>query len=430
MTDRGTENLGTLQVENQRLRRAVEELSILNDLARAISASLDPGEIMGTVVRRSLRAVQAEQGVITLVEQKGECPAKTLIRERVSSSDHQKFHLHQALLGWMQLNKKPLMMNSPRVDERFRGVSWDETVRSLLCVPMMVKSELRGVLTVYNKKGDQTFSDDDLRLLSIISTHSAQILENARLNESQKQFLKMQQEVQLAARIQRDLLPHALPPIPGYEISGSNIPAEVVGGDHFDVLPAGGGLWAICLGDVSGKGLPASLLMANLQATLRSQVLTGLSPASCVENVNKLLYLSTSEEKFATLFYSLLDVEHHRLAFCNAGQNFPLLCAADGEVRTLETGGPAVAMLEGFPFEEETVPINPGDLLVICSDGIPEAMDPGGRQFGNDRLLETIRGSRGASASAVLDAVVEQTKVFVGTQPQSDDMTIIVLKRL
>ena len=136
--------------EVKRLRRAVEELSILNDIARAISASLNAEEIMQTLIRKSIRAVNAEQGVITLVEEEQKS-MKTLIRTMVSSAGAPAFHMHQALIGWMHLNKKPLSVDDPGNDARFRGVQWDNNIKTLLCVPLIVKSELRGVLTVYNK---------------------------------------------------------------------------------------------------------------------------------------------------------------------------------------------------------------------------------------------------------------------------------------
>lgn len=253
----------TLQQENNRLKRAVEELSVLNDLARAIGVSFNSQEIMQTIIRRSLKAIGAEQGVITLVDREEDQPMVTLVRTMVSSTDRQQFHFHQSLLGWMQLNKKPLLINDPSTDERFRGVRLDENVHSLLCVPMIVKSALTGVLTVYNKRDGKKFSDDDQRLLAIIAAQSAQIVDNARLHEEQQAFIKMQEEVALAAKIQSELLPREFPTVAGYEIVARNIPAQVVGGDYFDFVPMENSQWSICLGDVSGKGLPASLLMAN-----------------------------------------------------------------------------------------------------------------------------------------------------------------------
>ncbi|MEK9139053.1 MAG: GAF domain-containing protein, partial [Bacteroidota bacterium] len=284
-----TIQLQSLIDENRRLRHAIEELSILNELARAVGASLDPQEIISTIVRKSLRAVSAEQGVIHLVDPRGSDPMKTLVREMATSHEHEQLRLNQTLIGWMYLNKKPLLMNSPRDDPRFSGMRWDDSVQSLLCVPLMVKSELKGVLTAYNKKEGKQFTDGDQRLLAIIAAQSAQVIENARLNEREKQLLKMQEELRLAAKIQVELLPKSVPVVKGYDIAGKTIPAQSVGGDYFDFIIIDEHRLAVCLGDVSGKGLPASLLMSNVQATLRSHALMGLTAQECTVRSNRLL---------------------------------------------------------------------------------------------------------------------------------------------
>lgn len=414
--------------ENRRLRHAVEELSILNDLARAIGASLDPQEIMNTIIRRSLRAINAEQGVITLVDLAND-PMKTLVRAMVSSTGHEEFHLTQSLLGWMHLNKKPLLINSPRTDERFRGVKWDDSITSLLCVPMMIKSELKGVITVYNKKGGAGFSDNEQRLLSIIAAQSAQVVENARLNERERQLLKMQEELKLASKIQSDLLPKAAPEIPGYEIAGKSIPAHVVGGDYFDFIPMNDRRLAICVGDVAGKGLPASLLMANTQATVRGQTLVNASARECMERSNKLLFHSTSPEKFVTMFYSILDVSSHQLSYTNAGHESPYLLSTTAALYRLAVGGVPLSTLEQFPFEEETIRMRPDDVLVICSDGVPEAMDLNQVQFGEERLSNLLNKLRNVSAAGVIDGIVAAVREHAGAAPQADDITVVVVRR-
>ncbi|MBI5471690.1 MAG: SpoIIE family protein phosphatase [Ignavibacteriae bacterium] len=415
--------------ENRRLRKAIEELSVINELARAISVSLDPHEIMQTIIRRSLRALQAEQGVITLVEQQSADPMKTLVRSMASSSEREEFHLTQALLGWMHLNKKPLLINSPKTDERFRGVTWDESITSLLCVPMMLKSELKGVITIYNKKGREGFTEDEQRLLAIIAAQSAQVVENARLHERERQLIHMQEEVRLASKIQNDLLPKSAPAIDGYEIAGRSIPAQVVGGDYFDFIPINELRLAICLGDVSGKGLPASLLMANTQATLRGQTLINPTARECMERSNKLLFDSTGPEKFVTMFFSILDVSSHQLNYCNAGHDIPYLLSNSGALMRLNVGGIPLSMMEQFPFEEETIAMQPGDLLVICSDGIAEAMNVNQEQFGEERLSILLDKLRASSAVDVIDGIVSAVRAHAGAAPQADDMTVVVVRR-
>jgi phosphoserine phosphatase RsbU/P len=424
-----TSRLQSLEEENLRLRRAVEELSILNDLARAISASLNSEEIMQSIIRRSLRAMDAEQGVITLVDERANNPMKTLVRAAVTSSAHEQFHLTQALLGWMHLNKKPLLLNTPRTDERFRGINWDASIETLLCVPMMTKSELKGVLTVYNKKRGKTFSEEDQRLLAIIAAQSAQVVENARLNEREKQLLKMQEEVRLAARIQAELLPKTFPQIVGYDIAGKSIPAQLVGGDYFDFIPIDEHRLAICLGDVSGKGLPASLLMANTQATLRGQAFFNLSPKECIRHSNKLLNQSISTDKFVTLFYGILDCSRHELTFTNAGQDHPYLLSRNEQTRRLHTGGTPLGMLEEFPFEEEAIVLRAGDVIVMSSDGITEAINANQEQFGGDRLEAVINEHWQLPAADLIESILEAVTRHVGKTPQLDDMTLVVVKR-
>lgn len=420
--------LQTLKEENLRLRRAVEELSILNDLARVIGGSMNSQEIMQTIIHRSLRAVNAEQGVITLVDHAANQPMKTLVRSMVSSSDHSKFHLTESMLGWMHLNKKPLMINDPATDDRFRGIPWDPAIRNAASVPMTVKSTLIGVITVYNKKENKRFTDDDQRLLAIIATQSAQVVENARLYEKEKELVTIQKEMKLAAQIQEELLPTSPPQFAHYQLAGKSIPAQSVGGDYFDFIPVDDKKLAICLGDVSGKGLPAAMLMANLQATLRGQTLVANSPKQCIERSNKLLLQSTSDEKYATLFYGILDTETNNFSYTNAGHNPPLVISKDGSVRLLRTGGIMVAMMDNFPFEEETLELKPGDTLVLYSDGITEAINDKEDEFGEGRLTELLKKSAQRPAEEMIASVVEAVNKHAGNMPQADDMTMVILK--
>jgi sigma-B regulation protein RsbU (phosphoserine phosphatase) len=419
----------SLEEENKRLKRAVEELSVLNDLARAIGASLNTQEIIQTIVRRSLRASNAEQGVITLVEEQDDQSMKTLVRTMVSSREQGHFHFSQALLGWMHLNKKPLVINDPKTDERFRGIPWDDSIRSLIAVPMVVKSELRGVLAVYNKKDGKPFSEDDQRLLAIIAGQSGQVVENARLYEKEKALVKMQEELKFAARIQNELLPKSSPVIPGYEIAGRTIPAQEVGGDYYDFIPIDEHRMAFCLGDVTGKGLPASLLMANLQATLRGQTLTTGSPKTCLERSNQLLYQSTSPEKFATLFYAILDSQNHQIHYSNAGQDNPYLSSTQSGIKRLKVGGIPLGMLPDFVFEQESVPLEKDCLLVVYSDGVTEAMNAEEDMFGDDRIAAVLDQHKHAPASEIIDRLVSAVKNHAAGHPQSDDITVVVVRR-
>jgi sigma-B regulation protein RsbU (phosphoserine phosphatase) len=418
------------QEEIARLRRAVEELSVLNELARSIGASLDSQQVMQTIIQRSLHAINADQGVITLVDKGPDIETTTLVRTQVSTSQLPQFHLDQTLVGWMYLNKRPLLLNDPRQDERFRGTRFDDSIRCLLCVPMMVKSELIGILTVYNRKIGGGFTEGDQRLLGIIAAQSAQVVENARLSEEERVLLKMKAELRLAAQIQLDLLPKDCPKLSGYDIAAKTIPAEQVGGDYFDFVCSQQDRLVLCLGDVSGKGLPAALLMANLQATLRGQAMLTPVPRECLLRANRLLFNSTSPEKFATLFYAVLNPESGSFCYSNAGHERPVLLKKNQEVRFLGTGGLPLGMLEDWAYEDECEQLCPGEMLVIYSDGIGETVGANGEQFGAEGAVNVIKASAHLSARELVETMLSAVRRHAANPTQSDDMTLVVVKRL
>lgn len=424
-----TSSQPVLQEENARLQRAVHELSVLNDLALAIGGLKNSNDIMQTIIHRSLKAVGAEQGVITLVEEEEGLAMRTLVRTMERKHRDTRFHLDQQLLGWMHLHKQALSLESPSTDERFRDVHWDPAIHSLLCVPLMVKSLLRGILTVYNKTGEVRFSSEDQRLLAIIAAQSSQILENARLLESEKTLQRMQEDLRVAARIQQNLLPQCPPDVPNYEIGGTTLPAQEVGGDYFDYFPISDSRFGLALGDVSGKGLPASLLMANVQATLRGQALWAESAAECISRANRQLYLSTESDRFVTLFFAVLDVREHRITYCNAGQEPPLLMGADGSFQRLTMGGPLLGVCETARYEEATLSLQPNDILLAYSDGFSEAVGPEGNMFGEQGILAVLQSHRAVEVPDVVAALLHSTATHSGTAPQNDDRTVLAVRR-
>lgn len=430
LRDTDSVKVQVLERENQRLRRSVQELSMLNDLAREIGASRESNEVMQKIIRKALKSVQAEQGVITLVEDREGDPMTTLVRTAGSSVKRDPFHLNDSLLGWMQQYKIPLVLNNPADDTRFKGARWDASIRSMLCVPLLVRSRLTGLLTVYNKRSGNGFTDDDERLLAIIAAQSAQIVENARLYEEEKTLVTMREELRLAYEIQMTLLPKAPPEIPGYELAGKSIPAQTVGGDYFDFIPTHDNNLALCVADVSGKGLPASLLMANVQATLRGQTPWSSSVQACLERSNKLLCESIRRGTFVTLFYGILNPQEHQFLYANAGHNRPLLLRNGKEPTELSSGGLVLGVLPSYSYTETSVDLHPSDVLLLYSDGITEAMNSAREQFGEDRLAALLETHGHLSAQALIDQIVLAVQQHSGNAPQTDDMTLLAVRRL
>lgn len=429
MSDLNNPRQAALERENQQLRRAVEELSVLNELSIAISSSRGTEEVIQTIIRRSIKAVGAEQGVITMVGDDVSDPTKTLVRTMASSGDREAYSPDQNLLGWMYINRKPLVVNDPRSDSRFQGVKWSDSVRSLVSVPMQVHSRLIGILTLYNKKRGGEFSVEDQRLLSILAGQSAQVVETARLYEEEKKLATVQQELNLAYEIQTNLLPAKAPEINGYDLAGISVPAQSVGGDYFDYIQIDDYHWGLALGDVSGKGMPAALLMSNAQATLRGQCSFGLSVHETVERSNALLSGSIRRGSFLTLFFGVLDVVSGGFKFTNAGHNKPYVRRADGTLEMLTIGGLVVGFVPTQKYAEDYIALNPGDTLFIFSDGIPEAMNENHDQYGEERLEALLKDMGDVSAQTYVDRIKEDVKSHTGSAPPNDDITMLVVQR-
>ena len=422
----------SLYKENLHLRQAVEELSILNDISTSISSTQPVEQVVDLIVKKCVKHLNVEQGALMLLDEKDkEKPLHTMIREQQSSLDLLPYRFDAQLTGWMLKNKAPLLVNNLKEDERFKELVDKTTpIESFLSVPLRVKNKMRGILTVFNKRSNEKFSSNDQKLSSIIASQSSQIIENARLLEEERNLRVMQEEMRVAKQTQINLLPKDFPDISGYQIAARMIPAREVGGDSYDLIQIDDKHFAFCLGDVSGKGMPAAMLMSNLQATLRSFTITGNLCKDIISNSNDLLYNSSEPSKFATLFYGILNPASNEIVFCNAGHNDPFLFSFDGNVKELKTGGLLLGGFPGSEYEEEKISINRNDLIVIFSDGISEAMNENEEEYGEERLKDFILNHRDEVPDKIIENILSNVKMFVGEAPQSDDITLLVIKRI
>jgi len=423
--------LSLLQKENQSLKRSVEELSIINEIATAINSALSLDNILESITQKCRKHLKVEQvAVMLLDEKKEEKPFQTMIRGWDEATGVIPLRLDTQLTGWMLKNRTPLLINDFQNDKRFHLVSNEtEFIRSLLSVPLLCKSKMIGLISVFNKTIESGFNDDDQRLLSIISSQSSQVIENARLLKEEQELIKVQQELQLAYEIQTNLLPETSPQIDGYEIFGRSIPAKEVGGDYFDFIPIENNKLAFCLGDISGKGMPAALLMSNLQASVRGQTLEKSNVKSCMEKINSMLFHNTPPEKFSTFFYGILDSKNHKITYSNAGHNYPYLLSDKKGIVLLEEGDIVLGCLEEFQFGEHSISLMPDDLLIIYSDGITEAINENEEELGEDEMIKVIIENPDLSLEELANKIFKKVEIHSGENLQYDDMTIVLIKR-
>ncbi len=237
---------------------------------------------------------------------------------------------------------------------------------------------------------------------------------------------KQAQEYEEAREIQQALMPKEIPQMPGLEISASWRPARIVGGDYFDVFKFGASRLGLCIADVSGKGMPAALLMSNLQAVVKALAAENRSPKELVEKVNRVMSRNTTEAKFITLFYGLLDVDRKTLQYANAGHNAPVLTREDGVQVRLEQGGLIVGAFQESVYDQGEIDLRPGDRLVMFTDGLSEAVDGNGEEFGEERLAEASRCNRQLSAEALHRCLLDRVTDFCGGEFE-DDATVLVV---
>ena len=411
-------------------KRELSKLERLIEAAKNLNSTLNLDRLLNIILETALRIVDGDRGTVYLVDE-----YSNELWSRVLKGEEQikiRLPMGKGIAGYVGATGDTLNIPNAYFDPRFNPEFDKQTgyrTESILCMPMRNKGgKIIGVFQLLNKRSGR-FTEEDEGFIEALSDHAALAVENARLYEQERQKIVMEKDLLAAREVQMRLIPKELPRIPGYDFAAITIPAKEVGGDLYDFVTVGEGRLAFCIGDVSGKGLAASLLMANVQATLRNQTLTQESVAECVRLSSKLLFQSTIPEKFATLFYGVLDPVQSRLTYTNAGHEPPMLFSAGGEMRRLTAGGIILGIAEDFPFEEDTVPFPPGDVLVMFSDGISEAMNAEQNQFGPERLKAVVSQFRNESAHSIHERIIAAVKTHVGNCPQMDDITLVVIKR-
>jgi len=300
-----------------------------------------------------------------------------------------------------------------------------------LVVPLRWQEDLVGALLLGEKHTGTPLTSEDAALLATLAGQVSVSLQNALLLRDRVAVARFEEELNLARQIQRNSLLSEFPVLPRCEVHALTLPSKHVGGDLYDVVEAGDGSWFVAIADVSGKGVPAALLSSMLQASLRTQAANVRSPAEILRNINQLMYRSTAVQQFATFFLARVDGERLELSFSNAGHNWPVLQRPGVERRFLQCGGLILGFQERVEFEEERVSLLPGDLVVLYTDGINEAADATGEQFGEERLYAALSAMpRTLPAREVTERVLATLREFLDGTEAQDDITLLVLKVL
>jgi sigma-B regulation protein RsbU (phosphoserine phosphatase) len=298
-----------------------------------------------------------------------------------------------------------------------------------MAVPLASGEETFGMIYVDNPFNNR-FQEEDLKVLTTIASVASIKIEHERLLEERLEKRRMEEELKVASEIQMRLQPFAPPKLEGWDMTGVSFPCREIGGDYYDfIYRKRDRRLLVAVGDVSGKGTGAALLMSSLHAAVRAQSQARSTIGEVMSEINQYIFENSPPNKFLTLFYGELDPENGTLIYSNGGHNAPMLVRTSGEVERLDKGGLPIGMMQGVSYQEGTIVFNPGDVLVIYSDGITESINERDEEFDEDRLIEVVKNNLGRSASGVRDRIDEALSRFVGTTAPVDDMTLMIIKR-
>jgi sigma-B regulation protein RsbU (phosphoserine phosphatase) len=301
-------------------------------------------------------------------------------------------------------------------------------MRPKLLLPLSHHGRLVGILSVGQKLSQQPFSYEDMTLLTLLSNQATIAIENTKLYQEKLQRQRLDEELNVAREIQRMLLPRHMPRAPQFEISAINLPSLEVGGDLYDFVKLEGGSIGIAIGDVAGKGVPGAILMSSLLAVFRAAAARSVHPSAVVQEVNAQIARTTNPDKYATFCYAVLSLEREMLAYTNAGHNYPILMRRHNDLVELGESNLIVGVCEDITYDEHALSLESGDAVVFYTDGVTEAVDQDMQEFGKEHLFEAIRESRNDSAEGMRNRIYEAVLQFIGDMPQSDDLTLVVLR--
>ncbi len=419
--------------ELTRLKNAVSELSTLNQIANAINVTMSVDQITSNIVEHCRRRVKATQGAIFLLDNQDDKSErfKTFVRETSMRDGEIPFHLNQSLQGWMVKNKSILLTNDPDNDTRLRGVNFAAIgLKSLVAAPMLSRSGLIGLLIMFNSSREEQFNDADSRFLGIVGTQVSKVIENAKLFEREQVLATIEKEINIAKDIQAGFLPKESVKNDNYEVFGFNIPAKHVGGDYYDFIQLDEHKVFLSLGDISGKGLPAALVMSNAQAVVRSQFngSTTVDLPALGSCLNKLICQFTSTERYITATFGVYDSSSRKFSYVNAGHLPPGVVRKDGRADTPSEADLVIGIMPGVQYNVHEVTVEKGELLYLYTDGVTEANNPAMEMFGEERFEDLLTKNAGVNAEEGCEIVRNSVESFRDGAEQSDDITVLALR--
>ncbi len=407
-------------------------LGLISKVGIALLSSSGLDETLNQVASLVFEAVPAERCVIMLRDEEAEGGMKiTVARIRGKEETIEEVRISRTVMEEVLQNRKSVLTADAQHDPRYASQTMALLgIRSVLAVPLCVnENDVFGLVYADSPTNEATFSEEHLNILTTLASVAAIRVENARLLEERFERERMERELELATEIQQRFQPSAPPTIEGYEFQGISFSCYEIGGDYYDFIPRHDGKMLIALGDVSGKGTAAALLMSSLHAAIHGQVAAKTPLVEIVVSVNRYLCENTPTNRFVTLFVAELNTTDGSLKYINAGHNPPLIGRVNGAVEQLASGGFPLGIMPLAEYEIGETSLASGEALLVYSDGVSEAANLKGEEFGMDRLTQVVSKNLSGSASGLRDKVESALSTFTQTAPAGDDITLVIVKK-
>ncbi len=413
----------------------VKRLLFFKNVSQNILEKKPLDELLNEIITSSKRLLNAEASSLLLYDEvENNLYFHTVAGQKKKELTARRLNIGEGIAGWVAETKKPLKIDDCYIDERFNkefDIKTGFKTKNMICVPMIRKNKLIGVIQVINKNGGAPFNEEDVDIFKVLGSECALAIENARLNNMELRTEQLRYELSVAHEIQQKLLPNVLPHFEDIDFKTILTPAREVGGDYFNILQINKNETLIIVADVSGKSIPAAMIVSTIYSFIHTYFIINkgeFNLVAFVEAFNRFLISSTTADKFATAWFGLYNHKERELESVNAGHN-PTLILRQGnsDVELLKTGGLLLGGLE-LPYESEVIHLYKNDLIVFYTDGIPEAMNKLEEEYGEERFEILLKNHRELQSEFITNKVLEDIHLFCDGAEQSDDITCGILK--
>jgi len=415
----------------ERLRAEHRMYAVMTEVSQALLLHRPVGELLDYIMDLICQYLPMDRGVLLLKEGSPEQLIPKVVRINEPSLKNQKLLLSQTIVNMANEQQLAVRTLDASTDPRFKARDSIITshIHSAACVPLWNNEKVIGIIYADRVSHLEQFSEEDLRLLTLLSNLAAVKIENSRKVEQTIEKERMDKELALAAQIQRDFMPKNSPLMKGFEVSGLNLPCYEVGGDYFDFIPIDHERMGIAVADVSGKGVSAALLMASLRASLHTELNPGTNLAAMTARLNDFVHRSSAANSFITFVFCELNLRTGGVRYVNAGHNPPVVLNGRGKTERLDPCGLCLGMFPGSAYEAKQTKVESGDIILIFTDGLTESRNKSGQEFGEERIIDFLRRNFHLSANELLQELKALFQEFTAGVNPFDDTTLVIIKR-